>query len=70
MSCTVRFLETDGLNFPYRVFQTLSHDARWLNIMLHGPLSGKYNLPKTKVINMRMLESTLSAISITVFLPR
>ena len=38
--------------------------------MPHRLLSGKYNLPETKGINLRMLESTaLSAISITEFLP-
>ena len=37
--------------------------------MPHWPLSGKYNLPITKGINLRIFESTLSAISITEFLP-
>ena len=50
--------------------QTLSHYARMLKVMSHWTLSGKYNLPITKGINLRMLESTaLSAISITEFLP-
>ena len=40
-----------------------------LKVMSHWTLSGKYNLPITKGINLRMLESTLSAISITEFLP-
>ena len=70
MSSAVRSLETDVLHFPYCVFETLSHDGRWLKVMPHRLLSGKYNLPETKGINLRMLESTaLSAISITEFLP-
>ena len=52
----VGFLETDFSHFPFCGFQTLLHDAIWLNIMLHWPLSGKDNLPKTDGINLCMIQ--------------
>ena len=63
MSCTVRFLETDFSHFPYCGFQTLSHVARWLNIMSRWPLSGKDNLPKTGGIRTKSRRSRLTTLA-------